>query len=94
MTCSALNDVGVDDVWRRVLEHRDHLGDDGLAGKRAEQQLDFTWALVRDELDQRLRHSPGVTRDPRARSGRPCWPASCPATVAADRILAAYDDRD
>ena len=60
VTCSGLNDVGVDDLWQRVLAHREHLGDDGLATKRAEQQLDFTWALVRDELDQRLRHSPDV----------------------------------
>ena len=26
-----LNDVGVDDVWQRVLAHREHLGADGLA---------------------------------------------------------------
>ena len=32
----------------------------GWPRKRAGQQLDFTWALVRDELDQRLRRSPGV----------------------------------
>ena len=64
ITCSGLHDVGVDDVWQKVLDHRGHLGADGLATKRAEQQLDFTWALVRDELDQRLRHS-------RRREGRP-----------------------
>ncbi len=93
VTCSALNDVGVDDLWTRVLEHRDHLGEEGLARKRADQQLDFTWALVRDELDQRLRHSPGVRairdRDPLRGPGR-----DLPATIAADRILAAYDERD
>ena len=43
-----------------MLAHRESVGDEGLARKRAEQQLDFTWALVRDELDQRLRRSPGV----------------------------------
>ncbi len=43
-----------------MLGHRDHLGEDGLAAKRARQQLDFTWALVRDELAQRLRRSRGV----------------------------------
>ncbi len=36
------------------------LGADGSARKRAEQQLEFTWALVRDELAERLRRSPGV----------------------------------
>jgi LAO/AO transport system kinase len=32
----------------------------GWPKKRADQQLEFTWALVRDELEQRLRHSPHV----------------------------------
>ena len=35
LTCSALDGAGVDDVWERVLAHREHLGDDGLADKRA-----------------------------------------------------------
>ncbi|HYH34803.1 MAG TPA: methylmalonyl Co-A mutase-associated GTPase MeaB, partial [Nocardioides sp.] len=60
VTCSGLTGEGVDDVWRHVQGHRDHLGADGLARKRAEQQLDFTWSLVRDELADRLRRSPGV----------------------------------
>ncbi|UMG93324.1 hypothetical protein [Nocardioides sp. TF02-7] len=60
VTCSGLTGARVDEVWEQVLAHRTHLGEDGLARKRAEQQLDFTWALVRDELDQRLRQSPAV----------------------------------
>jgi LAO/AO transport system kinase len=76
-----------------VLDHRDHLGEDGLARKRAEQQLDFTWALVRDELDQRLRQSRGV-RAIRDQIRAEVLSGDVPATVAADRILAAYDARD
>ncbi|HTW18468.1 MAG TPA: methylmalonyl Co-A mutase-associated GTPase MeaB [Nocardioides sp.] len=92
VTCSGLTDVGVDDLWDRVLAHRDHLGTDGLAAKRAGQQLDFTWALVRDELDQRLRHSPAV-RAIRDRVRADVLSGDLPAPVAADRILAAYDER-
>jgi len=90
VTCSGLTDVGVDDLWQRVLAHREHLGADGLAAKRAAQQLEFTWSLVRDELEQRLRHSPAVhaVRD-EIRSQ--VLSGELPATVAADRILAAYD---
>ena len=55
-------------VWERVLAHRESLGEQGLADKRAEQQLEFTWALVRDELDQRLRRSPGGEGHPRRRT--------------------------
>ncbi|WP_090850808.1 methylmalonyl Co-A mutase-associated GTPase MeaB [Nocardioides lianchengensis] len=90
VTCSGLTDVGVDDLWERVQAHRDHLGVDGLAHKRAGQQLDFTWALVRDELDQRLRHSPGV-RAVRDRIRAEVLAGDLPAPVAADRLLAAYD---
>ncbi|MCR6031316.1 methylmalonyl Co-A mutase-associated GTPase MeaB [Nocardioides sp. zg-579] len=90
VTCSGLTDVGVDDLWERVLAHRAHLGGDGLARKRAEQQLDFTWAMVRDELDQRLRHSPAV-RAVRDEVRAAVLAGELPATVAADRILAAYD---
>ena len=90
VTCSGLTGARVDEVWAQVLQHREHLGENGLARKRAEQQLDFTWALVRDELDQRLRHHPGV-RAVRDEISRQVLGGELPATVAADRILAAYD---
>jgi LAO/AO transport system kinase len=93
VTCSGLHDIGVGDLWDRVLEHREHLGADGLSEKRAGQQLDFTWALVRDELDQRLRHSPGV-RGIRDEVRQAVLSGELPAPVAADRLLAAYDARD
>ncbi|RHW28825.1 methylmalonyl Co-A mutase-associated GTPase MeaB [Nocardioides immobilis] len=90
VTCSGLNDVGVEDVWQQVLNHRGHLGEDGLAKKRAEQQLDFTWALVRDELDQRLRHSAGV-KAIQAEVRAAVRAGELTAPLAADRILEAYD---
>ena len=91
VTVSGLHDVGVDDLWSRVLAHRDHLGAEGLAEKRAAQQLDFTWALVRDELDQRLRHSAGVRRI-RDEIRDAVLAGELPAPVAADRLIAAYDE--
>ena len=90
VTCSGLTDVGVEELWQRVLEHRAHLGADGLAAKRAEQQLEFTWALVRDELEHRLRHSPAV-RAIRDEIREQVLSGELPATVAADRILMGYD---
>jgi LAO/AO transport system kinase len=90
VTASGLNDVGVDGVWDQVLRHRDHLGETGLRDKRAHQQLDFTWALVRDELEQRLRHDAGV-RAIREEVRAQVLAGELPATVAADRILQAYD---
>ena len=74
----------------KVLEHRAKLGADGLAEKRSHQQLDFAWALVRDELEQRLRRSLPVRRV-RAEVRGQVLRGELPAVAAADRILAAYD---
>jgi LAO/AO transport system kinase len=94
LTCSGLHGTGVDQVWERVLAHRESLGNAGLAEKRAEQQLEFTWALVRDELAQRLRRSPGV-RAIRDDVRRELLAGELTAPLAADRLVAAYDeDRD
>jgi LAO/AO transport system kinase len=90
VTCSGLTGTGVDDVWQRVLSHREHLGDAGLADKRAEQQLEFTWTLVRDELADRLRRSPGV-RQVRDDVRRRVLAGELTAPVAADLVLEAYD---
>lgn len=90
LTCSAVEGTDIDTVWQRVLRHREFLGVAGLREKRARQQLDFAWALVRDELEQRLTSDPEVARvrdEVRAEvlAGR------MPAATAADRILAAWD---
>ena len=90
VTCSALTGAGVEEVWKRVLDHREHLGDDGLADKRARQQLEFTWSLVRDELAQRLRRSRGVAAI-REEIREQVLAGKLPASAAADQILAAYD---
>jgi LAO/AO transport system kinase len=90
LTCSALTGDRVADVWDRIGAHRDHLGVGGLLAKRAEQQLAFTWALVRDELDQRLRHSAGVAAI-RDELRAAVLAGDLPAPIAADRLLAAFD---
>jgi len=48
------------------------------------------WALVRDELAERLRHSPGVAAI-REEVRRDVLAGDLPATAAADRIISAYD---
>ncbi len=90
VTCSGLSGRGVDEVWEHVIAHRDHLGADGLAHKRARQQLDFTWALVRDELDQRLRSSASVAAI-RDEVHAAVLGGELTAPLAADRLIAAYD---
>jgi LAO/AO transport system kinase len=90
VTYSGLHDKGLDLLWAEVEKHQEKLGADGLAAKRADQQLEFTWALVRDELEQRLRNSPQVKAE-RAEVSRLVREGAINAPEAADRILAAYD---
>jgi LAO/AO transport system kinase len=91
ITCSGLEGTDVDKVWERVIAHRESMGEHGVAQKRAEQQLEFTWALVRDQLAERLRHSPGV-KAIRDDVRRELLAGELTAPVAADRLVAAYDD--
>jgi len=90
VTCSGLTGEGVDEVWRQVLAHRASLGEEGLAAKRSEQRRELTWALVREELEQRLRRSPGVAAVRGAVLAAVASGEVSP-TEAADRILAAFD---
>ena len=60
LTCSGLHGDDVDRSGSGCSPTASRWGSRASPTKRAEQQLDFTWALVRDELDQRLRRSPGV----------------------------------
>jgi LAO/AO transport system kinase len=90
LTCSALNDVGLDTVWEQIGRHADTLRDSGeFEEKRSRQQVDWTWAMVRDQLLGRLAtHAdvkavvPEVERAVRA--------GELTATLAAERILGAF----
>lgn len=91
LTCSALDGSGIDTVWNRIIRHREFLGDRGLRDKRAQQQLDFTWALVRDEIEQRLRTDPEV-QAVRRRLREQILAGDLTAPVAADEILSVIGD--
>jgi LAO/AO transport system kinase len=73
LACSAQTGAGLDDVWAAVERHRATLAEHGdLAAKRADQQVDWMWATVRDRLldrlhtDPRVRQAlPGLERDVR-----------------------------
>ncbi|MFC5995865.1 methylmalonyl Co-A mutase-associated GTPase MeaB [Pseudonocardia hispaniensis] len=61
LTCSAHTGAGLDEVWQRIEEHRATLERTGeLATRRADQQVEWMWAMVRDQLMDRLQSDPGV----------------------------------
>ncbi|MFJ6405567.1 methylmalonyl Co-A mutase-associated GTPase MeaB [Streptomyces hydrogenans] len=93
LTCSARESAGLDDVWERLENHRSLLDATGrLQARRQEQQVDWAWTMVRDELLARLHASPAVRAlapdvERQVRGGE------VTATLAAERILAAFEGR-
>ncbi|MBF9066782.1 methylmalonyl Co-A mutase-associated GTPase MeaB [Streptacidiphilus fuscans] len=91
--CSARESTGLDTVWERLEQHRTLLESTGrLTAKRRSQQVDWAWSMVRDELLGRLSAHPGVRAvtpelEAQVRSGE------LTATLAAERILAAFDGK-
>jgi LAO/AO transport system kinase len=70
LTCSALEQAGIGEIWRTVLLHRDKLTGTGeLELKRRQQALEWMWALIEEGLKNRFRqnievkkHLPGLIR--------------------------------
>ena len=61
LTCSSYTGAGLDEVWDTVTKHRTELEESGtLAARRLDQQRDWLWNMVRDELREALRTSPEV----------------------------------
>ncbi|MFJ6699011.1 methylmalonyl Co-A mutase-associated GTPase MeaB [Streptomyces sp. NPDC091272] len=92
LSCSARENAGLDEVWDRLEQHRTLLDSSGrLAAKRAGQQVDWAWAMVRDELLGRLHSHPAV------RSAAPgiehaLREGELTPTLAAERILGAFEE--
>jgi LAO/AO transport system kinase len=90
LTCSAANDTGVDEVWLRVVEHRELLEASGeLAERRRRQQVGWMWTMVTDQLGVRLRTHPEVCElvpelERAVRAGE------LTSALAADQILRAF----
>jgi LAO/AO transport system kinase len=90
LTCSALENEGLDEVWRQIERHRTMLESTGeLDRRRRDQQVGWTWNLVHDRLLARLHADPRVRAiapglEQRVRDG------SVTATTAAEEILRAF----
>jgi LAO/AO transport system kinase len=61
LTCSGLTGQGLDQVWAKLVEHQERMKESGAFDERRRAQLvRWTWQLVRDSLEHRLRTHPGV----------------------------------
>ena len=61
LTCSSYTGAGLDELWDAVEKHRAELEAAGtLDARRLDQQREWLWNMVRDELNESLRTSPAV----------------------------------
>jgi len=90
LTCSAREGTGLDEVWERLVRHRDSLEADGeLERKRSRQQVGWVWAMVRTAVLDELRAHPAVAAlTPEVE--RAVLAGTLTPTLAAQRLLAAF----
>jgi LAO/AO transport system kinase len=94
LTCSGLTGRGLDTVWEKVELHHRTLAESGeLAAKRRQQQVDWTWTMVRETLLTRLHRHPAV-RELAPELERQVRDGQLTATLAAERILEVFKDGD
>ncbi|MCF8606859.1 methylmalonyl Co-A mutase-associated GTPase MeaB [Gordonia sp. HY442] len=61
LTMSAMDKTGIDGFWEAVENHRDVLTQAGeFARRRAQQQVDWMWTMVRETVLSRIDAAPGV----------------------------------
>jgi LAO/AO transport system kinase len=87
LTMSALEGTGLQELWDTVLRHRDVMSEAGeLDTKRRQQQVDWTWSMVRDAVLDRVVANPAV-KEIRAEVERQVREGELTAALAAQRIL-------
>ncbi len=92
MTCSGLAEQGLPELWEALEAHREHMQSTGAwADKRLEQQRRWFWAMIEDQLHQRVRNHPSIAPlldELTSALGR----GEVAPTAAARRVLARLDE--
>ena len=91
LTMSALEGEGLDKFWEAVEKHREVLTASGdFAARRRQQQVDWTWTMVDEQLIDRLLRDPDV-RAVRGDIERRVREGTLTAALAAQAIIEAFD---
>ncbi|MEI2643248.1 MAG: methylmalonyl Co-A mutase-associated GTPase MeaB [Candidatus Nanopelagicales bacterium] len=86
LTCSALTNEGLPQIWEQIVAHRDRLAATGERQERRQrQQIGWMWALIGDRLLDQFRESVAV-----AEAEAAVLAGKLPPAVAADQLLAAF----
>lgn len=92
-TCSAMEMIGIDEIWESVLAHHKRLTLTGeLQANREKQSVDWMWSLVKEGLKERFYQNPEVNKLlpeilKEVESGKTA------STLAADRLLFLLDNK-
>jgi LAO/AO transport system kinase len=90
LTCSAVENTGLAEIWAQVEAHRDKLTVSGeRAQRRRQQQIGWMWSMISDRLLDEFRGSPDVQQLLAAVESA-VVSGELPAGAAADRLLAAF----
>jgi LAO/AO transport system kinase len=90
---SALEGIGLSELWDTVLKHRDVLTEAGeFEDRRRRQQVEWMWSMVRDAVLDRVLANPTV-RKVRDDVERQVRAGELPPALAAQQILEAADER-
>ncbi len=91
LTMSAIEETGLTEFWDTVCHHRDVLTAAGdFDARRRDQQVQWVWTMVQDQLMRRLSSNPAVTAV-RADVERRVADGSLTAALGAQEILTAFD---
>ena len=91
LTMSALDGTGLHELWDTVLKHREVLTGAGeFEARRRAQQVDWTWAMVRDAVLDRVLTHPAV-KSIRADVERQVRDGHLTPALAAQQILEAAE---
>jgi LAO/AO transport system kinase len=86
LTCSALTDDGLPEIWEQIVAHRERLAATGERQERRQrQQIGWMWSLIGDRLLDEFRESVDVAQVETA-----VLAGTLPPAVAADQLLAAF----
>lgn len=94
LTCSALRDEKVDEVWNAVTRLHDARRDSGvLDDRRRAQSVRWMWSLIDEQIASRMRRE-GRVKDVAAAMEDAVRDGSVPAVEAAVRVVEAFEGRN
>ena len=93
MTCSALEMIDIDVIWKNVTKHHTIFTNTGeLKANREKQAVDWMWSLVKEGLKDRFYQNPEVKKN-LPETIREVENGTTASTIAANRLLDLLDNK-